>query len=557
MAMWAPVCMRNPRHRPPADNWWTPFEYHRDPICALIDSRRASWRYQMYLGLNGKHELVAAERDSPLLVVGPPAAAKTSSGLIPNALLAPGALVAISSRADIYTATARARARLGKIWHFSAYGNTVPGATEVRFSPLQGCEDESQAHKVALRLASFVDRSEFALRSSNHGHLHFRNHAQSVLFALFHIAAVTDRGMGWVFKTLTSPSFTKTLVELTRELETHPDAGRLEAAINALTWVASISPDERGSALSTAAHAISAYRDPQVVKNSEGAKFDFDAFVRGEPDKTIQGAEGFDDGVLGRHGCYPPMRGMYGSVYVTDASSESPAAIVYSDFEYRVREAAYKLSLERELASEAKPMPVTILSDEAAVNAPIFLSQLLAEMRDRGVQFAMGLQDLEQASLIWGELASAFPTLFRTMMLYRGIKSEKTLNLASMLSGQYWQDITSRSVTHGKDRSEGTSTGPQLVGSLRPEQIARGHPRWQEDGALVINSQAKTFWVRTTPYWRGEPWPRLLIRHLARSIDDETLLPLPRLERPYLDELGLTNAYELLKTQFSQYGGSQ
>lgn len=546
------------RRRPePQPDWWAPFSRHPDALCALIDSKRASWRYNFLLGLNGNHEPVAAERDSPVLVVGPPAAAKTSSALVPNALLAPGSLFAISSRADIYTATARARARLGKVFHFSAYGDTVPGAAVVKFSPLQGCEDESQAHKIALRLASFVDRSEYALRSSSHGHLHFRNHAQSVLFALFFIARNTDRDMGWVFKTLTSPTFSKTLVTLARDLETHPEAGKLGAALDALAWLASISVEERGSALSTAAHAISAYRDPKVVEHSLDADFDFDAFVRGLPEKMIEGAEGFDDGVLGRRGFFPPMRGMYDSLYVTDASSESPAAIIYSEFEYRVREAIYRLSLERELAGASKPMPVTILSDEAAVNAPIFLSQLLAEMRDRGVLFAMGIQDLEQAQLIWGDLANAFPTLFRTVMLYRGIKSEKTLNLAAMLAGQFWQDIHGHSVTEGKDRSEGSSVGPELVGSLRPEQIARGHPRWQEDGALVINSQAKVFWVRTTPYWRGEPWPRLLIRHLMHSIDDEILLPLPRLETEYLDELGLTQAYRNLQIHFSQYGGSQ
>jgi hypothetical protein len=46
-----------------------------------------------------------------------------------------------------------------------------------------------------------------------------------------------------------------------------------------------------------------------------------------------------------------------------------------------------------------------------------------------------------------------------------------------------------------------------------------------------------------------------LIRHLARSISDETLLPLPRFDPHSLEQLGLTKSYEQLQIQFSQYAG--
>src|SRR5262249_22894635 len=151
------------------------------------------------------------------------------------------------------------------VWHFSAYGVRVPGAESVRFSILQNCEDETQAHKIALRVASAVDRSEYAQQTSHKGHLHFRNHAHRLLFAFFHIAALTDRDMGWVFKTLTSASFSKTLVTLMRDLETHPNFDRLGAAFESLVWLTSIAAEERGSAISTAVNAISAYQDSSVV----------------------------------------------------------------------------------------------------------------------------------------------------------------------------------------------------------------------------------------------------------------------------------------------------
>jgi type IV secretion system protein VirD4 len=535
-------------------NWWSPFEYHPDALFALLDHKRSGWRYNLWLGLNGDtNEPMVAEKDSPLLVIGPPGSNKSAGVMIPNALLAPGALFCVSSRADIYKATARARARLGTVWHFSAYGNTVPGAQPVKFSILQGCEDETAADKIALRVASWVDRSEYAQQTMQRGHLHFRNHAHGLLFGLFLIAANTDRDMGWVHKTVTSPAFTKTLVNLTRELESHPALDKLSAALDTLAWIASISPEERGSALSTAAHAVSAYRDAKVVEHSIGADFDFDRFVRGDAEKMIKGARGFDNGVLGNHGVWPFVRGTYDSLYVTDASAESPAAIIYSEFEFRVREAIYKLSLERELAGAAKPMPVTILNDEGAVAPPMQLSYLLAEMRDRGVMFAMAIQSLSQARTIFGQLGEDFLTLFRTALVFRGIKDKATLELLSMLSGRYWQDITSRSTNQGPGNySTGNSTGPQLVEQLREDQIAKGHPMWP-DGALVLNSLAQSYWVRGVPYFCGEPWPRLLIRHLTGSIRDESLLPLPRLEADYLDELGLTQPFHDLTNIWTQY----
>ena len=50
------------------------------------------------------------------LVLGPPRAGKTSSLVIPNILLAPGAVVSTSTKPDVMEATAHARRRDG--WTF-------------------------------------------------------------------------------------------------------------------------------------------------------------------------------------------------------------------------------------------------------------------------------------------------------------------------------------------------------------------------------------------------------------------------------------------------------
>lgn len=525
------------------ESWWAEVERHPDPWGLLVDWRRNNFRRSLLLGLDQWNNPAHAEPDSPLLVIGPPGSNKSASIMIVNALMAVGPLFCISSRVDIFRATARIRGRMGVVGHFSATGKQMPGARSWRFSPLQGCDDYTYATKFGYRWASWIDRSEYALQSGARGHPHFRQRCAALLRALFYIAAVQGYDMGWVYDFVTLPNLSRRVVELSREMDLTDDPA-MARALQSLDFVLEASFEERGSILTTTANALSAYDDPEVVAHSREPNLDFHALVRGRNVQTL--IHGAGSGVLANAGIFPLMWGSYDSLYITDASSESPTAFIYLDIEYRMREAMYEYAEELEMQDE-RPMPLTVINDEAAVAPPASLNDFLAQMRDRGVLFVMALQSLSQARSIFGPMGEDFLTLFRTAVIFRGIKDPQTLKALSTLAGTYWQDVASRSHGSGPGGpTSGDSEGPQRVPRLDEYQIARGHPEWP-DGVLVLDSAAKFTWVICRPYFRDAPWPQLIVNALEHTTDG----PLPPLSKEgsyaYLEANGLADRYRALQ----------
>ncbi|KAA0804538.1 TraM recognition domain-containing protein, partial [Staphylococcus aureus] len=147
------------------------------------------------------------------------------------------------------------------------------------------------------------------------------------------------------------------------------------------------------------------------------------------------------------------------------------AAILYMEFEARVREAMYELSDEHDRQGLPRPMPLTFVNDEGLVAPPSQLGNLLAEMRDRGVLFIMSVQSLEQAHLIFGDLAKSFMTLFRTVLVFRYVRDVKTLETLSTLCGTHWQQVVSYSHGTGSGGpNEGMQRTLQQVPNLYPHQ---------------------------------------------------------------------------------------
>jgi hypothetical protein len=75
-----------------------------------------------YLGTDENGEWVTAQRESAVMVLGPPRSGKTSAVMIPALLGAPGAVVSTSTKPDVMQTTLRARAELGEIWLFDPAG---------------------------------------------------------------------------------------------------------------------------------------------------------------------------------------------------------------------------------------------------------------------------------------------------------------------------------------------------------------------------------------------------------------------------------------------------
>lgn len=96
-----------------------------------------------------------ARWEDSTIAVAPPRGGKTTAIGIPRVLEAPGAVVATSTKADVLTATATARSKLGNVWVLDGEGIADPLAGSwlaLRWDPLVGCQDP----QVAIRRAEAI-----------------------------------------------------------------------------------------------------------------------------------------------------------------------------------------------------------------------------------------------------------------------------------------------------------------------------------------------------------------------------------------------------------------
>ncbi|HKR50965.1 MAG TPA: hypothetical protein VJT72_15550, partial [Pseudonocardiaceae bacterium] len=120
---------------------------HADPWNAVHSYWRDHHGSDLHVGIN-KDGWVTAPGRLAMVVLGRPGSGKTASVLVPQVLLAPRGVIAVTTKGpDIYRPTAQTRARLGTLWHYNPSGSdeVLPGCIPLRWSPLVGAENWDQA----------------------------------------------------------------------------------------------------------------------------------------------------------------------------------------------------------------------------------------------------------------------------------------------------------------------------------------------------------------------------------------------------------------------------
>jgi hypothetical protein len=101
-----------------------------------------------YLGISQNGKWITANRESAVMVLGPPRSGKTSAVIIPALLAAPGPAISTSTKQDVLAATLQARADLGQAWLFDSAGGhqqTDENVRRLRWSPVAGAKTWDQA----------------------------------------------------------------------------------------------------------------------------------------------------------------------------------------------------------------------------------------------------------------------------------------------------------------------------------------------------------------------------------------------------------------------------
>jgi type IV secretory pathway TraG/TraD family ATPase VirD4 len=210
--------------------------------------------------------------EDSLVILGPPRSGKGLHLVIPMLRAAPGPVLTTSTRPDNITATLGSRGDATPTAVFDPQGLAPQLRTEMRWSPVRGCEDPQTAMIRARALAS--GSSE---QVENRGF--WQAQTETVLRAFLHAAALGGRTAADLYHWSLDPVVAGEAVTL---LNASPRAapgwaGALEAIITG-------DPRTRDNSWAGVRTALSALADPRVlaaVTPTPAQRFDPDAFLTG------------------------------------------------------------------------------------------------------------------------------------------------------------------------------------------------------------------------------------------------------------------------------------
>jgi type IV secretion system protein VirD4 len=423
----------------------------------------------LYLGAADDRGLFAGPEHAAL-ILGPPRSGKSACLVVPNILVAPGAVVATSTKLDVARAAGPARSRYGTVWVFDPLGTTAgqfPHAKACRWSPVPGCDNWDTAVMTAHALVQAAQPAR-GVSDANH----WSERAEALLAPLLHAAALVEAGIGWVQRWINRRDLTDALGICASYAE--------EQAGDVLQGIAGTEERERAAIFSTASGVLGAYRSKAAVTQADRPNFDADTFV-----------DSYDSLFI----CAPA------------ASQAQTAPLVVALLE-RIRQAAYR--------RRPGGRPVTWILDEAANVAPIpNLPAIVSEAGGQGLIVMCCLQDLSQARVRWNRAADGFLTLFAAKLVLPGIADLNTLEHISKLAGTYDHQLTSTSRARGlifPGRVQSITTSSQQRPRLPVDKVSR-----QPAGAaLAIIGPTAPQVVRLTPWWHP-PWGQLAYSSMPSS----------------------------------------
>jgi type IV secretion system protein VirD4 len=312
-----------------------------------------------YLGVIGKvpARTLAAELEVQTLVVAPPRAGKSSGFVVPWLLDHDGPALVLSTKRDIYEATAPFRRGLGRVWVYDPFGDRASAG----FTPLVPARTWAGAIRGGEALASAAHPDQ-----ANAANEFWDKEAASMLAPLLHAASLAGEGMEEVVRWLDARDFADAVTVL--------EGSGAEAAADQLQGVGRRDERNRETTVMSALNLLRAYRYPQVAACAR-SDLTPERFLDGKANTIYVVAAGHDQEAL-----RPVILALVASVY--------EAAIVK--------------------AREHGPLDprLFVLMDEAANIAPVRnLAPWLSQCGDHGIVIATIWQSIAQIDQRYGRAA--------------------------------------------------------------------------------------------------------------------------------------------------------
>ena len=415
-----------------------------------------------YLGVIGKlpARTLAAELEVQPMVVAPPRSGKSSGFVVPWLLDHDGPALVLSTKRDIYVATAPYRRSLGRVWVYDPFGDSGSAG----FTPLVPARTWPGAIRAGEALASAAHPD-----SSNAANEFWDKEAASMLAPLLHAAAIAGESMSELVRWLDARDFTGAISVL-ESAGAHPAADQLEG-------VSRRDERNRETTVMSALNLLRAYRYPQVAACA-ARDLTPERFLDGHANTIYVVAAGHDQ----------------------DALRPVILALVAAMYEAAIVKARRQGSLDPRLF---------ILMDEAANIAPVRnLAPWLSQCGDHGIVIATIWQSIAQIDQRYGRAARDAICAASTAQIFIPPLAEPTsAGYLTELLGE--EPVANASTSNGLSRHT-LSVGHQKAGpSPWLRQIERGR-------AILVYRDLPPAIVRAPGWWedpRFRNYARLLEAH--------------------------------------------
>lgn len=463
-------------------------------------------------------EPVASNARGAMGVLGGPGSGKSRGILIPAVMGHPGPVVSASTKPEVLQATQHVRRLMGRTYIYdpAGVGSYPPDVVEVRWSPLLRAVDYDGAQLVA---AAMIQSASFG-QSDSSGGSHFAERAATLLGVYLHAAALggltISDVLSWVLET---------------DIEGATDylpAGSI--ALSVLTGIENTPEKERGSIFSTAAGVLRAYTSSAAVLSAS------------PPDEDAVGVEWLD--------VYDLAASEADTLYIVAPSErQQQIAPLVVGMLTDLRSATYTISAEIVRAGEGERRwpPLLWALDECANIAPLpDLPAILSEAGGQGLQVCAVFQEMGQMRRRWPAEAQGMLSLFSTLCILPGIRDKETLELGSMLIGDYDREVETTSTNEGESRGYGgfgdvfsmrqsttKSTGSSTSLTTRRERIVPPERIAQmKAGEALIFLGGSDWEIVQLPGWDQHPAWKTLHTFATEQAEDDAAAA-----RSYSDEL--------------------
>jgi type IV secretory pathway TraG/TraD family ATPase VirD4 len=381
------------------------------------------------------------------MVIAPPRSGKSTGFVIPWLLDHDGPALVLSTKRDIYDATAAHRGCIGRVWVYDPFGEQP----STGFTPLTPASTWAGAIRTGEALASAAHPDQ-----SNAANEFWDKEAASMLAALLHAAALAGQCMSEVIRWLDARSFE-------RPIEILQASGAAAAALQ-LEGVKRRDERNRETTVMAALNLLRVYRYPQVAASATG-ELTPERFLDGEANTIYVVAAGHEQ---------EPLRPVI-------------LALLAAVYEHAIVKARRDGTLDPRLF---------ILMDEAANIAPVRnLASWLSQCGDHGIVIATIWQSIAQIDKRYGRAARDAICAASTAQVFIPPLAEPTS--AGYLTALLGEEPVANASSSGPSRQTLSVSHQKAAPSPWLRQIGRGQ------AVLVYRDLPPA--IVTAPGWFEDP----------------------------------------------------